>query len=57
MQENISVKIFVKIDGAYSPWEDLSEEMRNEIGRVLNDRAMSSIGYSPIEENKSIDKK
>lgn len=50
MKNNINVKIFIKINGTYVAWDTLGEEKREEIGKVLNDRALRALGYIPEAE-------
>jgi hypothetical protein len=46
----LKVRAFVRIDGEYQNWNDLSSEQQKVIGAALNERALRAIGYVPETE-------
>lgn len=50
MSKELTVRVYIKIDGNYRPWEDLTKEEQRKIGIALNDRALRAIGYIPIND-------
>jgi hypothetical protein len=41
----MTVRIHVRVDGQYVPWESLSIQKQKEIAVELNERAMKAAGY------------
>lgn len=44
---------YVKIDGEYKNFEDLSDEMKKEIGTELNKRMLNAIGYEEVKPEET----
>ena len=50
MAKELTYRMFVSINGEVVPWNSLPQDKKEEVSITLNDRAMRSIGYKPIED-------
>jgi hypothetical protein len=50
LKKEYIIRIHVQINGEYHLLENLTEEVQKEIGITLNDKALRSIGYIPVDE-------